>query len=89
MDEPDAAAELLAVDGHTLLMRGEFAAIHAFARRYPQVVDAHPETWFFLAMERWFTSDVDTAMHWIDRLLGLPDGADAESGPRAARPACA
>ena len=30
---PDAAAELLAVDGHTLLMRGEFTAIQAFARR--------------------------------------------------------
>ena len=42
MNLPDGHAELLAVDGHALLMRGEFAAIHAFARRYPQVVEAHP-----------------------------------------------
>ena len=81
MNKPDAAAELLAVDGHTLLMRGEGAAIQAFARRYPQVVEAHPGTWFFVAMERWFSSDVDSAMHWIDRLLALPDGADASPDP--------
>ena len=87
MDKPDAAAELLGVDGHTLLMRGEFTAIQAFARRFPQVIDAHPEAWFFLAMERWFNSDVDSAMHWIDRLLGLPD--DAEAGPDPAQWACA
>jgi ATP/maltotriose-dependent transcriptional regulator MalT len=81
MNKPDAAAELLAVDGHTVLMRGEGAAIQAFARRYPQVVEAHPGTWFFLAMERWFSSDVDSAMHWIDRLLALPDGADTSPDP--------
>ena len=62
-------------------MRGEATAIQAFARRYPQVVEAHPETWFFLAMERWFSSDVDAAMHWVDRLLGLPDGAAAGPDP--------
>ena len=87
MDAPDAAAELLGVDGHTLLMRGEFTAIQAFARRFPQVIDAHPETWFILATERWFNSDVDAAMHWVDRLLGLPDGAAA--GPDPAQWACA
>ena len=89
MNQPDEAAELLAVDGHSLLMRGEAAAIQAFARRYPQVVDAHPGTWFFVAMERWFSSDVDAAMHWIDRLLGLPDGADGRVRTRRSWPASA
>ena len=81
MDEPDAAAEVLAEDGHGLLMRGEAPAVRAFARRYPQVVDAHPRTWFFLALERWFSSDVDAAMHWVDRLLALPGSAGAGQDP--------
>ena len=84
MNQPDAAAELLAVDGHALLMRGEGAAIQAFARRYPQVVEAHPATWFFLAMERWFSSDVDSR-HALDRSPArAPGRRRGESGPGAA-----
>lgn len=86
MDLPDEASELLVVGGHTLLLRGEGAAIQAFARRYPQVVDAHPEAWFFIALERWFTSDLDAAMHWIDRILGLTDATGP--GPDPAQQAC-
>jgi ATP/maltotriose-dependent transcriptional regulator MalT len=86
MNLPDEASGQLAIDGHALLMRGGLSAIQAFARRYPQVVDAHPETWFFLAMERWFTDDVDAAMHWTDRILGRHD--DAAEGPDRAHLAC-
>jgi LuxR family transcriptional regulator, maltose regulon positive regulatory protein len=83
---PDAAAERLAADGHTLLMRGDLAPIRDFARRCPQEVNAHPKTWFVLAMERWARGDVDGAVHWFDRLLGLPQ--DTDDGPDAAQLAC-
>jgi len=77
MDVPEEAARFLATEGHTLLMRGELPAVRAFGRRYPQIVDSHPRTWFFLALERWSDSDLDAAVHWIDRLLALP-GADKD-----------
>ena len=66
---PDQAAALIASDGHALLMHGHHAALRGFARRFPQTVDANPGVWFCLALERWFNSDVEGAITWIDRLL--------------------
>jgi LuxR family maltose regulon positive regulatory protein len=73
---PEHAAALVASDGHALLMHGDHAALRGFARRFPQTVDAHPGVWFCLALERWFNSDIEGAITWIDRLLrDLPDEA--------------
>ncbi len=88
MNLPEEAAELLTSDGHALLMHGDHAAMRAFARRYPQVVDAHPGTWFCLALERWFHSDVDAAAHWMDRLLHALPAESASDGQYDVQVAC-
>ncbi|HEY2879108.1 LuxR C-terminal-related transcriptional regulator [Nocardioides sp.] len=76
---PEHAAALVASDGHSLLMHGDHAALRGFARRFPQTVDAHPGVWFCLALERWFNSDIEGAITWLDRLLrDLPN--EARSG---------
>lgn len=70
MNDPDAAARRLAQDGHWLLVHDQGRAIRAFAQRHRTVVDATPDTWFFVALERWSTGDIDGAVHWFDRMLG-------------------
>jgi LuxR family maltose regulon positive regulatory protein len=85
---PEAAAALLAVDGLSVLMRGEGSAVQAFARHYPQVADAHPETWFFLARERWINNDVDAASHWMGRLLQHSSANLGSEGPDPTQVAC-
>lgn len=65
----DRAAETLGACGVTLVTRGHGDAIGAFVRRRPEVVDAHPDTWFPVALERWGAGDLDRAQHWIDRAL--------------------
>jgi ATP/maltotriose-dependent transcriptional regulator MalT len=85
---PDQAAALIASDGHALLMHGHHAAVRGFARRFPQTVDANPGVWFCLALERWFNSDVEGAISWIDRLLRDLPKKSRNSGEFAVQLAC-
>lgn len=80
----DAAAEQLAADGHSLLAQGEGGSVHTFAQHHPQTIDAHPGTWYFLALERWLADDIDAASHWMERVLADAGAAD-EDGTRAAQ----
>lgn len=68
----DAAAERLAVDGPVLVTHGRGKDVRAFSQRWPEVVEAHPETWFVLALERWAHADVPAAVHWLDRVVAHP-----------------
>jgi LuxR family transcriptional regulator, maltose regulon positive regulatory protein len=70
----EAAAERLVEDGTRLLMRGHDKDVVAFAQRWPAVIEAHPESWFVLGVERWVHGDVQSAMHWFDRLFRSLDG---------------
>jgi len=69
INEPGRAADLLAREGVSMVMRGQGAAVAAFVRAHPDVVAEHPETWFPVAVERWVTNDVESARHWMDRAL--------------------
>ena len=79
----DAAAEQLAADGHSLLAQGQGSSVHTFAQHHPETIDAHPGTWYFLALERWLANDIDAASHWMERVL--TDAGSAEEGTRAAQ----
>ena len=65
----EAAARQLVEEGTRLLTRGHGRDVLAFAQRRPDVVDAHPECWFVLAIEHWIHGDVTSTMHWLDRLI--------------------
>lgn len=81
--EHGRAADLLAAEGVTMVMRGQGDAVARFVRAHPDVVADHPGTWFPIAVERWVGSDVESARHWMDRVLR------AETpGPGAARNVC-
>ena len=68
-----------------MVMRGRGATIADFAARHPAAVEAHPDVWFPIAVERWFDNDVQAAVHWMDRsLASRRDGR----GHRPARIAC-
>lgn len=69
INEPGRAADLLAGEGVSMVMRGQGAAVAAFVRAHPDVVAEHPDTWFSVAVERWVTNDVESARHWMDRAL--------------------
>ena len=87
LDQPEEAARLLVDEGLTLLMRGQGPLIAAFGRRWSDEVERHPEIWFLLALERWFSRDATAAGHWLDRLV--QDQGDVEPGdPRSLRLAC-
>lgn len=77
----EAAAEQMVEQGTRLLTRGQAKEVVAFARRWPDAVEAHPEGWFVLAVERWMNGDVTSAMHWLDRLCATR----TEPGPRSDR----
>jgi LuxR family maltose regulon positive regulatory protein len=68
--DDDLAADVLACCGVTMVTRGHGDVIAAFARRRPEVVQAHRDTWFPVALERWTVGDVDRGHHWVDRALG-------------------
>ncbi len=85
----EAAAEQLAVQGPLLVVRGRARDVRAFARRWPDVVDAHPETWFVMALERWSHADVPAAVHWLDRLVAHPHDGPRDTGRLAAQRLCA
>src|SRR5205814_1373261 len=40
-----------------------------FARLHPEAVEAHPDAWFTIALERWEADDVTAARHWMERIL--------------------
>lgn len=85
INNPEAAADMLAREGHDLLMHGGGRAVQAFVRKHPGFVDGSPDVWFAVAMERWFADDIDGAMHWAQRLLD----AEPRQGDRyAAEIAC-
>ncbi|KRF32438.1 helix-turn-helix transcriptional regulator [Nocardioides sp. Soil805] len=85
----DAAAEQLAVEGPLLVVRGRSKDVRAFSQRWPDVVEAHPETWFVLALERWAHADVPAAVHWIERLVAHPTDGDGGTERLAAQQLCA
>lgn len=83
------AAEQLAVEGPRLLMRGRDKDVVAFAERWPDVVELHPETWFVLALERWIVGDIPAAVHWLDRVIATTTGEVEVSRRLAAQAMCA
>lgn len=85
INEPGRAADLLAGEGVSMVMRGQGAAVAAFVRAHPDVVAEHPDTWFPVAVERWVTNDVESARHWMDRALKAA-APDAHPPAVAGRP---
>jgi DNA-binding CsgD family transcriptional regulator/tetratricopeptide (TPR) repeat protein len=57
-------------------MRGHGSAIAAFIRTHPDIVEAAPDTWFVLGLERWQGNDASGAGHWLDRVVA--DSKEAE-----------
>ena len=84
VNEPDEAALVLADEGIGMVMRGRGSTISDFAARHPAAVEAHPDVWFPIAVERWFDNDVQAAVHWMDRALATDTTAEATT----ARIAC-
>ena len=68
-NQPQEAAQLLADEGATILMRGRGAPIASFARAHLDTLDSMPDTWFALGLERWLDNDATGAGHWLDRLV--------------------
>jgi LuxR family maltose regulon positive regulatory protein len=85
VNEPDEAALVLADRGVAMVMRGRGSTISDFAARFPAAVQAHPEVWFPIAVERWFDNDVRSAVHWMERMLERENGGAGD----ATRVACA
>ncbi|WP_322921939.1 LuxR C-terminal-related transcriptional regulator [Nocardioides renjunii] len=85
----EAAAERLVEDGTRLLMRGHDKDVVAFAQRWPDELEGRPESWFVLGVERWVHGDVQSAMHWFDRLFRSVGGAAVPSHRLSAQHLCA
>lgn len=75
----NAAAQLLAEHGPTLLLRGHGEGINAFALQHPSSVDVHPAAWFTIALERWVIGAISCARHWLDRIVTDPLPATSTS----------
>ena len=67
---------MLAEEGVTLIMRGAGDHIATFVRSHPEIVEAAPESWLVLGLERWLANDASGAGHWLDRMMA--DAEDAE-----------
>jgi ATP/maltotriose-dependent transcriptional regulator MalT len=70
----DEAAALLARDGIRMLLdphHGEDVA--GVARTHPEVVDAHPATWFAVALAHWLADDGDAVRRWTNRMVSGSD----------------
>jgi LuxR family transcriptional regulator, maltose regulon positive regulatory protein len=80
----DEAAAVLAEHGVALTTQGRGASIAEFVARHPAAVEASPECWFPIAVERWFDNDMPVATHWMDRSLEVEQTRD----PLSARTAC-
>ncbi len=72
LNHPEAAAQVLATDAPGLIAHDGGAAVRAFVKQHPVVVEDHPEAWFTVCAERWFDDDVPQAVHWMDKLVQLP-----------------
>jgi ATP/maltotriose-dependent transcriptional regulator MalT len=75
LNHPEAAAQVLAADAPELIAHDGGAAVRTFVRQHPVVVEDHPDAWFAVCAERWFDDDVPQALHWMDKLVQLPPGA--------------
>lgn len=70
----EEAATFLARDGVRMLLdprHGEDIA--AVARTHPEVVDAHPATWFVVALAHWLSDDADALRRWTERIVSGGD----------------
>ena len=72
----DEAAMVLGQYGPTMLIGGHGEGITIFARHHADAVDAHPDTWFVLALERWLANDTFGASHWLDHMVEHPDALE-------------
>jgi DNA-binding CsgD family transcriptional regulator len=76
MNAADQAAELLAHEGVRLVLgQGAGAQVAELVRVHPESVESRTDTWFALALERWYADDITGARHWAERLV-----RDAGSG---------
>ncbi len=80
----EEAAAVLAEHGVAMTTQGRGAGISDFAARHPAAVEANPECWFPVAIERWFENDIPAATHWMDRSLEAEQTRD----PISTRTAC-
>lgn len=81
----DEAAAALGRDGVRMVLceDGAEAEISRFSSSHATVVDAHPETWFPIALDRWIADDLDHARPWIERIIDrgtTPEGASRRTG---------
>jgi LuxR family maltose regulon positive regulatory protein len=83
----DEAAMVLGQYGPTMLIGGHGEGITIFARNHADAVDAHPDTWFVLALERWLANDTFGASHWLDHTVEHPDAVEPTERP-SVRDAC-
>jgi LuxR family transcriptional regulator, maltose regulon positive regulatory protein len=66
----DEAAAVLARDGvHMVLGAGGGDGIAQVMHNQPEIVEAHPSTWFAVALHRWLADDADGIRHWTDRIV--------------------
>ena len=72
LNHPEAAAQVLATDAPELIAHDGGAAVRAFVRQHPVVVEDHPDVWFAVCAERWFDDDIPQALHWMAKLVLLP-----------------
>ncbi len=63
------AIDLIAADGLKLVVRGSAPHILDVRRRAGDLIDARPDVWFFLALERWLNHDLEDSLTWMDRLV--------------------
>lgn len=67
---PHSAVRVLARHGPRLVLgpMGEIG-VDDFLRAEPAIIEANPDTWFVMALDRWLADDLDVARYWMDRLL--------------------
>jgi len=91
VDAEQDVADLLARHGVGLVLgRLSRVELAGFARAHPQLIEARPDTWFALALERWILADVEEAQLWCERILGHVAGQPEPAEPAidAVRVAC-
>jgi DNA-binding CsgD family transcriptional regulator len=82
----EAAADLLAREGVRLVLgRGTAPEVIEFVRSHPETIDARPDTWFAVALDRWISDDLVRARHWIDRILEHHPGEHEDGQPAEVR----
>ncbi len=74
----DEAAMVLGQYGPTMIIGGHGDGITIFARNHADAVDAHPDTWFVLALERWLHNDTFGASHWLDHVIENREAVGSE-----------